>query len=285
MPSVSVFFESHPKYEAPPTCSLQIENWPVAVRFQQIFHAGIIRISENGSAWAKHLILGLCLGAVACTQNTTPNPMAWKWRGKHVLCSQLVDFAADSRRKLPEFDAKQGQGFCRRTVFYLRLHREFGEDTTFFGVAAMTTSGLVVLDRPTQHHRYSPETWAFMSGLSLELEERAEFTAQRLRRGRKGSDLTQRLLTEEQAHVGRALANLQRSDPALYRRVIREIDRTLNPGDPLVLAAINSHPFFATYLAAIAKVRGDVGGPVSFALSKHRVAVGMALSKSFTGGE
>jgi len=232
----------------------------------------------------KHLIWCLCLGAVACTQNTPPNPMAWKWRGKHVLCSQDVDFAADAHGTLPEFDDGQRQGFCRRTVYYLRLHREFGADTAFFGVAAMTTSGLVVLDGPTQHHRYSPETWAFMSGLSLELEERAKVTAQRLRLGRKGSDLTRRLLTEEQAYVGRALADLHSRDPALYRRVIREIDRTLNPDDPLELAAINSHPFFATYLAAIARVRGDVGGPVSFARSKHRVAVGVALSKSLNGG-
>lgn len=231
----------------------------------------------------KHLIWVLCFELFACGPQTPPNPLGWQWRATVLLCQQAVDFSATSGRDLPKFTAEHRLGFCQRTVFYLRLHREFGEHTAFFGVAAITTAGLATLYGPGQRHRYSPETWDFMSGLSGDLAERAITTANRLRRGTKGLGLTRQLLEREQSHVGQVLADLRRREPVLYTRLIGEIDQTLNPDDPLVLAAINSQPFFATYLAAIAEVRDDVGVPVRFDLQTHRVAVGMALSKSFSG--
>jgi hypothetical protein len=222
----------------------------------------------------------LCLLLVACGTGSPPNPLGWNWQGRAVVCNQDVRFNANAQAALPDYSTDLRRGFCARTGFYLTLHREFGDRTAFFGVAAMTTAGLAALYAPTQRQTYSPDTWAFLARLSTALQQRATVTATRLRTGHiAGANLTRDLLETEQTLVQIALQVERDRDPLAYAALLREVDKTLNPNDPLVLAAINSQPFYANYLAAIAMVRAEMGGPVRFDRLDHRVQVGLRLAE------
>ncbi|MFT4716629.1 MAG: hypothetical protein ACI861_002247 [Paracoccaceae bacterium] len=222
----------------------------------------------------------ICLLMVACSASAPPNPLGWNWKGRAVVCHQRVNFDKNAQAALPDFSADLRRGFCARTTFYLTLHREFGDRTAFFGVAAMTTAGLAALYSPAQQQTYSPETWAFLARLSASLEQRATVTAARLRAGYAGNpNLTRELLDVEQSLVQTALQVEQKRDLEAYGGLLAEINKTLNPSGALVLAAINSQPFYANYLAAITAVRGEVGGPVRFDRLDHRVQVGLQLAE------
>ncbi len=202
------------------------------------------------------------------------------WNGDHVMCQERISFAQNSALPLPSFPPRRKRGLCARTVNWIKLHRKYGEETAFFGIAAMTTAGLAAIYSPTQRFRYSDETWDFMVRLSRRLEKRAAKIVKRFESGAiSGNALTKKLLNAEQKAVERALARLKSKDPAAYKRVISDVGKTLNVRDPGLLLIINSNRFLSSYHATLGEVRTDLGRKISFASKEHRVKVGLALAR------
>ncbi len=200
------------------------------------------------------------------------------WDGNHILCSEDVSFAMDSTDALPEFDADERLGFCIRSIKYLELHRQFGDRTTYFGVAAALTGSLAATYAPLVRRAYSPPTWEFMQSVNLALDANVDVASAALAAGaRGGQNFTRRTIANGQNDVQSLLDALQAESPETYAQVIEDLSSTLNPTNPLLLNAINRNPFFAAYEASLAGIRQQVGGNVDYSQLEHRLEIDAAL--------
>ncbi|MBL4806639.1 MAG: hypothetical protein JKY31_05035 [Rhodobacteraceae bacterium] len=205
------------------------------------------------------------------------------WDGAHILCSENVSFAQSSTDELPEFDDDERLGFCSRSMKYLELHRQYGDQTPYFGIAAATTGSLAATYARLVRRAYSAPTWAFMQELNVSLDRNVDAAAAQLAAGGHGNvGFTNRMIRQEQNAVQEALDTLQQSDPDAFATVIKELGSTLNPTNPMLLAAINRNPFFAAYEASLAVIRTEVGGPVDYSNPAHRLKISTALNRLIT---
>ncbi len=235
--------------------------------------------TQKSGADLRAALLVLLLAACVPAPGRWANPLGWHWQGRTLVCGQTMDFRPSARDDLPGYSPELRRGFCARVVRFLRLHRRYGTKTGYFGVTAMTTSGLAAIDIPSQRHLYSEPTWDFLAGLSgaLEVETaRAEAVANRGPLIGRALDLA--LFQAEQRAVQQALDALRARDETAHQRLVGEVNATLNPRDPLLLAALASTPFFANYHAALAGVRTRLGRDIDFARKRDRVAVALALA-------
>ncbi len=200
------------------------------------------------------------------------------WDGDHILCSEDVSFAQDSTDALPEFDADERLGFCDRSMKYLELHRQYGDKTTYFGIAAAQTGSLAATYARLVRRAYTSDTWQIMQSVNLLLDENVDAVAAQMANGNNGGQgFTNRAIAKGQDDLQGLLDDLQAEQPEIYAQMIEDLASTLNPTNPMLLNAINRNPFFAAYEASLAEIRKDVAGDVDFARIEHRLKIDAAL--------
>ncbi len=236
----------------------------------------------------KHLFLLPAVALIsACGFFSKPEPVTTPdssnipaWDGAHILCSENVSFAQDATEALPEFTPDDRLGFCTRSMKYLALHRQYGDQTTYFAIAAATTGSLAATYARLVRRAYSGPTWEFMQSINLALDANVDAAVAKLEAGAAGgAQFTNRLIESEQANVQNMLNAHQTSDLEGYANVISDVGNTLNPTNPMLLAAINRNPFFAAYEASLAEIRAETGGDVNFSLLSHRLKISAALDQ------
>ncbi len=200
------------------------------------------------------------------------------WDGDHILCSEDVSFAVGSTDILPEFDADERLGFCARSMKYLELHRQYGDKTTYFGIAAAQSGSLAATYARLVRRAYTADTWQIMQSVNLLLDENVDAAAAELARGGNGGQrFTDRMIANGQDDLQDMLDVLKAKEPEIYAQMITDLASTLNPTNPMLLSAINRNPFFAAYEASLAEIRAEVSGNVDFSLIEHRLKIDAAL--------
>jgi len=230
-------------------------------------------------------ILGAALFLSACAQvgQEAPEMALPVWDGNQIVCNEEVSFAADATTALPEFAPDERLGFCARSMRYIALHRQFGDKTSYFGIAAATTASLAATYAPLVRRAYTASTWEFMSALGADIEVSAGTAAQSiadtglLSRFSGGRPDTAELARREQQEVQMALDAFATEDPEGYAQLIDDINGTFNPTNRLLIAAINRNPFFRAYEAGLAQVRAQNGGSIDFSDIEQRVEISAVL--------
>lgn len=202
------------------------------------------------------------------------------WDGRQKLCGEEVDFVNSAVEALPEFADDERIGFCARTMKYLALHRRYGDQTNYFGIAAISTGILAGTYVPMMQRATSDETWAFLLAQNLVLDSKIDAVALDMQTGKSGSQrFTNRLITEEQKTVQTALETLETSEPETYAIVIEELAKILNPTNPFLLAGINRNPLFASYEASLAEIRTREESDLDYSDIQHRRAISAAIDR------
>lgn len=242
---------------------------------------------------SRPLAFGLLLFVAACglkpaapgLENALP-----AWDGLQIVCNKEVSFSENATDDLPEFSPDERLGLCARSMHYLEFHRQFGRDTSYFGVAAATTASLAATYAPLVRRAYSDSTWAFMGALSREIEQRINAVASRqagaqglLGRITGGRADTNALIREEQIAVQAKLDTFATENPDAYARLIDDVNGTFNPTNRLLIAAINRNPFFRAYEAGLAQIRARHGGAIDFADLEQRIEIGLVLQALIDG--
>jgi len=230
-------------------------------------------------------ILGLAVFVTGCAslqQPVVPASGLPAWDGQQIVCNKDVSFAPFAGAPLPVFSADERLGLCARAMRYVELNRELGGQSSYFGVAAISTASLAATYAPMVRRAYSASTWAFLAGLNQELEAQVDAAASKARQGGlagffSGGTSTEKLLRDEQARVQTALDNLAAQDPDAYAQLISDINATLNPTNKLLIAAINRNPFFKAYEAGLAQLRAQNGGMIDYADIDQRIAISTVL--------
>lgn len=235
----------------------------------------------------RALILATLSLVAACGGRVveTPSMGLPAWDGDHIVCNEDVSFAADAAAALPVFDEGERLGFCARSMRYLDLHREFGGQTAYFGVAAATTASLAATYAPLVRRAYSDSTWEFMAALSRETEGKVNEAAtkagqaglSRMLGSLRGGLDTGALIRSEQEDVQDKLEGFAAQDPEGYAQLIEDVNGTFNPTNRLLIAAINRNPFFRAYEAGLAQIRTGHGGAIDFAHFEQRTEIGGVL--------
>jgi len=228
----------------------------------------------------------LVAGCAAILPQNPPAMGLPAWDGSQIVCNETVSFAPDAAETLPVFSEDERLGLCARAMRYLELNRQFGGQTSYFGVAAAGTASLAATYAPLVRRAYSKSTWAFLADLSRQTENTVNVVAQRATQASAsrmrnllsgGVPDAGGLIRAEQQGVQAALDDLRAQDPDAYARVIKEINGTLNPTNPMLIAAINRNPFFRAYEAGLAGLRARYGGAIDYANIEQRVEIGAVL--------
>lgn len=233
-------------------------------------------------------ILGLAVFVAACgglQPDQAPQMGLPGWDGTQIVCNEEVSFAPEADAVLPVFEADERLGLCARSMRYIELHREFGDRTSYFGVAAISTASLAATYAPMVRRAYSEGTWAFLADLSRVLETGVNAAAAKAGQGgvfRARLD-TAALLRDEQALVQSRLDEMAMDDPEAYAQLIEEINGTLNPTNRLLIAAINRNPFFRAYEGGLAQIRARRDGQIDYADMEQRIEVSEVLQALIEG--
>ncbi|MBL1435101.1 MAG: hypothetical protein COB08_002725 [Rhodobacteraceae bacterium] len=238
-------------------------------------------------------IIGLALFAAACGGERPPEAPEMglpAWNGEQIVCSKTVSFAHTTTAALPVFDDNERLGLCARSMRYIELNRQYGAQTSYFGVAAATTASLAATYAPLVRRAYSDSTWEFMDNLSADIELRVNLAAENaegsqglLGRISRAPMNTGALIREEQKHVQTILETFALDDPDGYALLIEDVNGTFNPTNRFLIAAINRNPFFRAYEAGLAQVRERHGGAIDFAELEQRIEIGEVLQALFKG--
>jgi len=238
-------------------------------------------------------VLGFVMFVAAC--GGSPQPAAPEmglpaWDGEQIVCNETVSFARTATAALPVFDENERLGLCARSMRYIELNRQYGEQTSYFGVAAATTASLAATYAPLVRRAYSASTWEFMDNLSGDIELRVNMAAENaggtqgvLGRFTRARMDTGALVREEQKDVQAMLDAFARDNPEAYAQLIQDVNGTFNPTNRLLLAAINRNPFFRAYEAGLAQVRIRHGGAIDFADIEQRIEIGEVLQALIEG--
>ena len=232
------------------------------------------------------IFLAISTTLAACggtPQPETPSMGLPAWDGEQIVCNETVSFSSDATATLPEFPADERLGLCARSMAYITLHRQNGEQTSYFGVTAAVVASLAATYAPLVRRAYSESTWEFMAELSRETETMIAGVAAQANQGGvsrlmdrvsgRGLD-TGALIRSEQRAVQASLDTLKAEDPEGYARLIEDVNGTFNPTNRMLIAAINRNPFFRAYEAGLAQVRARHGGAIDFADIEQRVEIG-----------
>ncbi len=236
-------------------------------------------------------LLGLTMFVAACASGQPPVAPEMDlpaWDGEQIVCNKSVSFARTATEALPEFQPDERLGLCARSMRYIALNRKYGEQTSYFGVAAATTASLAATYAPLVRRAYSDSTWEFMDNLSRDIEVQVNATAENAAGGffrpRSRTDMdTNALIREEQQGVQAALEAFALDNPEAYTQLIEDVNRTFNPTNRLLIAAINRNPFFRAYEAGLAQVRARHGGTINFADIEQRIEIGEVLQALIEG--
>ncbi|MCF6272731.1 MAG: hypothetical protein L3J37_05985 [Rhodobacteraceae bacterium] len=225
------------------------------------------------------LFVSACAGV---QQAEAPLPGLPVWDGQQIVCNQEVSFAPEAETPLPVFAEDERLGFCARSMRYIKLHRQYGDQTGYFGAVAAATASLAATYAPLVRRAYSENTWAFLAKINREAEAGIIAAAQQAGRGGLGGLLrggvdARALFRAEQERIELALQTLKSDDPERYAEVIREVNSTLNPTNRLLIAAINRNPFFRAYEAGLAQIRARHGGAIDYADIGQRVEIDAVL--------
>ncbi len=232
-------------------------------------------------------IFGLALFVSACGGGQPPQAPEMglpAWDGTLIVCNETVSYAPSAIAPLPEFAADERLGLCARTMRYVTLNRQYGGQTSYFGVAAATTASLAATYAPLVRRAYSDSTWEFMDNLSGDIEVRVNAAAENAAGGQgllgrlsRAPMDTGALIREEQKDVQAALLAFAADDPDGYATLAKEVNSTFNPTNRLLIAAINRNPFYRAYEAGLAQVRARHGGAIDFADMEQRIEIGAVL--------
>jgi len=238
-------------------------------------------------------IIGLTLFVAACgggQSPATPELGLPAWDGSQIVCNETVSFARTTTAALPEFEPNERLGLCARSMRYIELNRQFGEQTSYFGVAAATTASLAATYAPLVRRAYSASTWEFMDNLSADIELRVNTAAENatgsqgvLGRFTRARMDTGALIREEQKDVQASLEAFAADNPEAYAQLVEDVNGTFNPTNRLLIAAINRNPFFKAYEAGLARVRLRHGGAIDFAVLEQRIEIGEVLQALIEG--
>ena len=238
-------------------------------------------------------IVGLALFVAACGGGqppAAPDLGLPAWDGEQIVCNETVSFARTATAALPEFEPNERLGLCARSMRYIELNRQYGAQTSYFGVAAATTASLAATYAPLVRRAYSDSTWEFMDNLSADIEVRVNTAARNaagaqgvLAQFRRARMDTGALIREEQKEVQAALDAFARDNPEAYTQLIEDVNGTFNPTNRLLIAAINRNPFFKAYEAGLAQVRARHGGAIDFAELEQRIEIGEVLQALIEG--
>ncbi len=238
-------------------------------------------------------IIGLAMFAAACGGGQPPLAPELglpAWDGEQIVCNKTVSFARTATAALPVFDENERLGLCARSMRYIELNRQYGEQTSYFGVAAATTASLAATYAPLVRRAYSGSTWEFMDNLSGDIELRVNLAAENaagsqglLGRISRAPMNTGALIREEQKDVQSMLDTFALDNPEGYARLIEDVNGTFNPTNHFLIAAINRNPFFRAYEAGLAQVRQRHGGAINFAEIEQRIEIGEVLQALFRG--
>jgi len=239
-------------------------------------------------------IFGLVVFVAACggaQPPAAPDLGLPAWDGEQIVCSEPVSFARSATTALPQFPSEERLGLCARSMRYIELHRKYGSQTSYFGIAAATTASLAATYAPLVRRAYADSTWEFMAALSQHVEGRVEATAEQAQawQGRllggflPGALNTDELVRDEQIFVQGILDAFAIENPDAYAQLIEDVNGTFNPTNPLLIAAINRNPFFRAYEAGLAQVRAGHGGAIDFADIAQRLEIGAVLQALIEG--
>lgn len=238
-------------------------------------------------------VLGFVMFVAACGGKQPPAAPEMglpTWDGEQIVCNETVSFARTATAALPEFDENERLGLCARSMRYIELNRQHGEQTSYFGVAAATTASLAATYAPLVRRAYSDSTWEFMGNLSADVELRVNMAAENaagsqgvLGRFTRARMDTGALIREEQKGVQAMLEAFAADNPEAYAQLIEDVNGTFNPTNRLLISAINRNPFFKAYEAGLAQVRARHGGAIDFADLEQRIEVGAVLQALIEG--
>ncbi|NOR61300.1 MAG: hypothetical protein GQ535_02250 [Rhodobacteraceae bacterium] len=238
-------------------------------------------------------IIGVTFFVSACGGGqppATPELGLPAWDGAQIVCNETVSFARAATEALPEFEPNERLGLCARSMRYIELNRQFGDQSSYFGVAAATTASLAATYAPLVRRAYSASTWEFMDNLSADIELRVNMAAENaagsqrvLGRFTRARMDTGALIREEQKDVQTVLEAFARDNPEAYAQLIEDVNGTFNPTNRLLIAAINRNPFFKAYEAGLAQVRLRHGGAIDFAVLEQRIEIGEVLQALIEG--
>ncbi len=239
-------------------------------------------------------LIGLALLVAGCAGGNqppaAPDPGLPAWDGNQIVCNKTVSFAPTATGALPEFPPEERLGFCARAMRYIALNRQYGAQTSYFGVAAAGTASLAATYAPLVRRAYSASTWEFFDNLNADLEVLVNDAAAKLAasggffsRLSGGRPDTGALIADEQAAVQVALDALATDNPEAYARLIQEVNATLNPTNRLLIAAMNRNPFFKAYGDGLAQLRQNHGGALDYADMAQRVEISQVLQALIEG--
>ncbi len=238
-------------------------------------------------------LLGITMFVAACASvqpPVAPEMGLPAWDGEQIVCNKTVSFARTATEALPVFAPNERLGLCARSMRYIELNRQYGDQTSYFGVAAITTASLAATYAPLVRRAYSDSTWEFMDNLSGDIEVQVNATAENAAGaggffGRLASAEmdTKALIREEQQGVQAALEAFATDNPDAYAQLIEDVNGTFNPTNRLLIAAINRNPFFRAYEAGLAQVRARHDGAIDFADMEQRIEIGDVLQALIEG--
>lgn len=238
-------------------------------------------------------LIGLAFVTAACGGSQPPAAPELglpAWNGEQVVCNETVSFSHTATAALPVFDDGERLGLCARSMRYIELNRKYGEQTSYFGVAAATTASLAATYAPLVRRAYSDSTWEFMATMSADIEDQVNLAAENSRgsqgllgRISRSPMNTGALIREEQKDVQKTLDAFALADPEGYAQLIEDVNGTFNPTNRLLIAAINRNPFFRAYEVGLAQVRARHDGAINYADLEQRIEIGEVLQALFRG--
>jgi hypothetical protein len=242
----------------------------------------------------RSVFIGLVFFAAGCAGTNqppvAPDPGLPAWDGNQIVCNKTVSFAPGATDPLPDFPPEERLGFCARAMRYIALNRQYGEQTSYFGVAAASTASLAATYAPLVRRAYSASTWEFLDNLNGDLEILVQDAAAALatsggffsRLSGRQPD-TESLIVAEQTAVQEALDALATDNPEAYTLLMQEVNATLNPTNRLLIAAMNRNPFFKAYSDGLAQLRQRHGGALDYADMAQRIEISHVLQALIEG--
>jgi hypothetical protein len=162
---------------------------------------------------------------------------------------------------------------------YARLDHRLRQKTRFFGAAFLTNRVLGYLAPVRRSLSISEPTCHWLAGLG-ELLEAANLALVSMveTAALEGLSLDAAIVAHEQSIVAQALREAHAVQPALYERMMSELDLLLNTATRPALLRLSTD--VNRYCRVLSTVRRQLACPIEFALQRHREIIGMALIQS-----
>jgi hypothetical protein len=164
--------------------------------------------------------------------------------------------------------------FKRRSALYGRLDSQLCNHTRFFAAAALVNCAFARLFG-TLRRMGAPCSFAFLNEVGAVLEMDNVHYARAILRRTPGKTLDQALVYAEQRQLQQFVRLYQTQRPRQWEFVRRQLNGLLN--DRYVASLSRWCHASQRLVRVLAKVRGEVGRDLDFALESHRIRIGLAL--------